>query len=246
MSHLPSGLPPPESNAIPAHPPIRSFVLRAGRLSPAQARALETLWPRYGVEYSGAPLDPQAVFGRRAPLVLEIGFGMGETTARIAADHPELDFLAIDVHVPGVGSLLKLIEAGQLGNLRVMRHDAVEVVGNMLQPGMLHGVHVYFPDPWPKARHHKRRLLQPGFVALLASRLMPGGYFHCATDWAHYAEQMLEVLGGEAQLHNTATAFAERPAWRPATKFERRGLRLGHGVWDLLFRRKEEKPAEAR
>ena len=229
-----------------AHRPIRSFVLRGGRLSPAQARALDELWPRYGVEYRDAPLDAAALFGRSAPLVLEIGFGMGETTAQIAAAHPELDFLAIDVHVPGVGGLLKLIEAGQLGNLRVMRHDAVEVVRTMLSPGQLHGVHVYFPDPWPKARHHKRRLLQAPFVALLASRLQAGGYFHCATDWEPYAEQMLEVLGGEAQLHNTATAFAERPAWRPATKFERRGLRLGHGVWDLLFRRREETPAAAR
>lgn len=231
---------------VASHRPIRSFVLRAGRLSPAQARALDELWPRYGVEYSGQPIDPPALFGRRAPLVLEIGFGMGETTAAIAAAHPELDFLAIDVHLPGVGSLLRQLAAANLSNVRVMRHDAVEVVREMLPEGVLHGIHVYFPDPWPKARHHKRRLLQPPFVALLASRLSPGGYLHCATDWEDYAGQMLDVLGAEPQLTNTAPDYAERPEWRPATKFERRGLRLGHGVWDLLFRRREGTPAAGR
>ncbi|MDE3010002.1 MAG: tRNA (guanosine(46)-N7)-methyltransferase TrmB [Pseudomonadota bacterium] len=229
-----------------AHRPIRSFVLRAGRLSPAQARALDELWPRHGVDYRQQRLDTHTLFGRTAPLVLEIGFGMGETTAQIAAAHPELDFLAIDVHAPGVGSLLRHIEAASLGNVRVMRHDAVEVVRDMLAPDSLHGVHVYFPDPWPKARHHKRRLLQPPFVALLASRLAAGGYFHCATDWEHYAEQMLEVLGAEPLLVNTAAGYAGRPEWRPPTKFERRGVRLGHGVWDLLFRRREERPAAVR
>lgn len=226
--------------------PIRSFVLRAGRLSPAQARALEELWPRYGVPFAAHPLDAATLFGRQAPLVLEIGFGMGETTVQIAAAHPELDFLAIDVHVPGVGSLLRQLDAGQLGNVRVMRHDAVEVVREMLPEAALHGIHVYFPDPWPKARHHKRRLLQPPFVQLLASRLAEGGYFHCATDWEHYAEQMLAVLGNEPLLENTAAGFAERPDWRPPTKFERRGLKLGHGVWDLLFRRRAGRPAADR
>jgi tRNA (guanine-N7-)-methyltransferase len=233
-------------NMPPLHRPIRSFVLRAGRLSPAQARALETLWPRYGVDFSGAPFEAAVAFGRRAPLILEIGFGMGETTARIAAAHPELDFLAIDVHVPGVGSLLRHLDAAALDNVRVIRHDAVEVVREMIPPGSLQGIHVYFPDPWPKARHHKRRLLQPPFVTLLASRLAADGYFHCATDWEHYAVQMLEVLGSEVTLVNCAAGFAERPAWRPPTKFEQRGLKLGHGVWDLLFRRRAEIPARGR
>ena len=222
---------------------IRSFVLRAGRLSPGQARAIDDLWASYGVDYQPALFDATASFGRSAPLVLEIGFGMGDTTARIAAARPDLNFLAIDVHPPGVGNLLKLIEAGGLTNLRVMRHDAVEVVRDMLAADSLHGVHVYFPDPWPKARHHKRRLLQPPFVQLLASRLASTGYFHCATDWEHYALQMLDVLGGEPLLCNTAAGFAERPDWRPPTKFENRGLRLGHGVWDLLFRRQAGTPA---
>jgi len=226
--------------------PIRSFVLRAGRLSPAQARALDELWPRYGIDFEEKTLDAAGVFGRAAPRVLEIGFGMGETTARIAAAQPDTDFLAIDVHVPGVGSLLRHLAAQDLANVRVMRHDAVEVVRHMLPEGSLQGIHVYFPDPWPKARHHKRRLLQPPFVALLASRLAPGGYFHCATDWEHYAEQMLEVLSAETRLENTAAGYAERPAWRPPTKFEQRGLRLGHGVWDLLFRRRAERPAADR
>ncbi len=222
---------------------IRSFVLRAGRLSPGQARAIDELWASYGVDHQPTRLDAAAVFGRNAPLVLEIGFGMGNTTAEIAAARPDLNFLAIDVHPPGVGNLLKLIEAGGLTNLRVMRHDAVEVVRDMLAPDSLQGVHIYFPDPWPKARHHKRRLLQPPFVHLLSSRLAPEGYFHCATDWEHYAAQMLEVLGAEPMLSNTAAGYAERPDWRPPTKFENRGLRLGHGVWDLLFRRRAGTPA---
>jgi tRNA (guanine-N7-)-methyltransferase len=228
------------SDASAQHRPIRSFVLRAGRLSPAQARAIETLWSRYGIDYLPQTLDADAAFGRRAPRVLEIGFGMGETTARIAEQQPELDFLAIDVHVPGVGSLLRQLAAGGVGNVRVIQHDAVEVVRDMLPAGSLHGVHVYFPDPWPKARHHKRRLLQAPFVQLLASRLAPGAYFHCATDWEPYAEQMLAVLGSEPQLENSAAGYAERPAWRPPTKFEKRGLNLGHGVWDLLFRRRSQ------
>jgi len=225
-----------------SHPPIRSFVVRAGRMSAAQIRAIETLWPRYGVEYNAPSMDDTTLFGREAPLVLEIGFGMGDTTALIAAQQPQLNFLAIDVHPPGVGSLLKQLEERQLNNVRVMQYDAVEVVRNRIAANRLHGVHVYFPDPWPKARHHKRRLIQPPFVDLLASRLAPGGYFHCATDWENYAEQMLEVLSAEPKLENTAQGFVDRPEWRPETKFERRGLKLGHGVWDLLFKRREEKP----
>lgn len=218
--------------------PIRSYVLRQGRVSNAQTRAHETLLPRYGIEYSGKPIDLSAVFGRRAKTILEIGCGMGETTAAIAAAHPETDFLGIEVHTPGVGSLLKLIDEGGLGNLRIIQHDAVEVLREMIAPASLDGVHIFFPDPWPKKRHHKRRLVQTDFIALLANRIKPGGYVHLATDWQEYAEQMLVVLSTEPQLENTAAGYAQRPAYRPQTKFETRGLKLGHGVWDIVFRKK--------
>jgi tRNA (guanine-N7-)-methyltransferase len=216
---------------------IRSFVLRQGRVSNAQQRYHEEGMPRWGIPYAPAPLDLDATFGRKAPRFLEIGCGMGETTAAIAAAHPQYDYLGIEVHTPGVGSLLKEIATRELANLRVVQHDAVEVVRDMIPPASLAGIHIYFPDPWPKKRHRKRRLIQPPFVALLAARLAPGGYLHCATDWEEYAQQMLEVLSAEPQLANTAAGFAPRPAWRPQTKFEARGLRLGHGVWDALFRR---------
>ena len=216
---------------------IRSFVLRAGRMGPGQQRALDELGPRFVLPYRAAPLDLAATFGRRAPVVLEIGFGMGDATAQIAAALPGTDFIGIEVHVPGVGALLKRIGEQGLTNLRLIRHDAVEVLQHMIPPGSLAGVHLYFPDPWHKKRHHKRRLVQPAFVQLLVGRLAPGGYLHCATDWQPYAEQMLQVLGAEAGLVNTAEAYAPRPAWRPQTKFELRGLKLGHGVWDLLFSR---------
>ena len=217
---------------------IRSFVLRAGRVSNAQARHLEQGLPQWGIPYRAATLDLDAVFGRPAPKILEIGCGMGETTAAIAAAHPDHDYLGIEVHTPGVGSLLKEIAERGLTNLRVVQHDAVEVVRDMIAPDTLAGIHVFFPDPWPKKRHHKRRLIQPPFVALLATRLAPGGYFHCATDWQEYAEQMVEVLAAEPLLANTAERFAPRPDYRPQTKFETRGLRLGHGVWDVVFRRR--------
>ncbi len=218
---------------------IRSFVLRQGRVSNAQQRYYEEGLPRWGIPYAAAPLDLAAVFGRTAPSFLEIGCGMGETTANIAAAHPGNDYLGIEVHTPGVGSLLKEIATRGLTNLRVIQHDAVEVVRDMIPPASLAGIHVYFPDPWPKKRHHKRRLIQPAFVHELALRLAPGGYLHCATDWEEYAQQMLEVLCAEPLLRNTAKGFAERPAWRPQTKFETRGLCLGHGVWDVLFTRRE-------
>jgi len=227
------------SEAEKQHGHIRSFVLRQGRVSNAQLRYHEEMMPKVGIPYRAALLDLAAVFGRQAPTVLEIGFGMGETTAAIATTHPDIDYLALEVHTPGVGSLLKLVAEGNLSNLRVIQHDAVEVVRDMLAPGSLTGIHVFFPDPWPKKRQQKRRLIQPDFVALLASRLAPGGYFHCATDWEEYAHQMLKVLGGEASLANTAEGFAPRPDYRPLTKFEQRGLRLGHGVWDVVFRKKE-------
>lgn len=220
---------------------IRSFVLRQGRMSDAQRRSIDEGLPRFGVPYAPLLIDFERVFGRAAPTILEIGCGMGDTTAQIAAAHPEQDYLGIEVHGPGVGNLLKLIASRELGNLRVIQHDAVEVVRDMLAPGSLAGIHVFFPDPWPKKRHHKRRLLQPAFVALLAARLAPGGYLHCATDWEEYAVQMLEVLAAEPLLENTVAAadgYAPRPDYRPLTKFEARGLRLGHGVWDLVFRRR--------
>jgi tRNA (guanine-N7-)-methyltransferase len=221
---------------------IRSFVLRQGRVSAAQARYHEEGMPRWGLPYRAAAADLDGVFGRAAPKFLEIGFGMGETTAIIAATHPENDYLGIEVHTPGVGSLLKEIATRGLANLRVIQHDAVEVVRDMIAPGTLAGIHVFFPDPWPKKRHHKRRLIQPPFVSLLASRLAPGGYLHCATDWEEYAQQMLEVLAAEPLLQNTAADFAPRPEYRPQTKFEARGLRLGHGVWDVVFRRRPGTP----
>ncbi|GMU50718.1 MAG: tRNA (guanine-N(7)-)-methyltransferase [Candidatus Desulfobacillus denitrificans] len=218
--------------------PIRSYVLRQGRVSNAQARAHHALLPVYGISYTDQRLDLDAAFGRRAPKILEIGFGMGETTAAIAAAHPENDYLGIEVHTPGVGSLLKLIGERGLANLRLIQHDAVDVLRNMIPPASLDGAHIFFPDPWPKKRHHKRRLVQTDFVALLASRLKPGGYLHLATDWQEYAEQMLAVLCAEPQLENTAVGYAARPDYRPRTKFETRGLKLGHGVWDIVFRKK--------
>ena len=220
------------------HRPVRSFVLRQGRFSPAQRDAYDTLLPRFGIDFSAAPLDLDRAFGRTNPKVLEIGFGMGETTAAIAAAQPDRDFLALDVHAPGVGGLLRLLDAQGLTNVRILRHDAVEVVERMIAPATLAGVHVFFPDPWPKKRHHKRRLLQPAFVHELALRLAGGGYLHAATDWEDYALEMLATLRAEPLLENTAEDFAPRPEYRPLTKFERRGMALGHGVWDLIFRRR--------
>lgn len=227
----------PASSTPEHHRPIRSFVLRQGRMSPAQQRAHESLMPRFGIDYAPQTLDFTAAFGRKAPVVLEIGFGMGDTTAAIAEAMPDHDFIGIEVHAPGVGALLKLVEAKGLANIRVIQHDAVEELDHMIAPASLAGVHIFFPDPWHKKRHHKRRLIQPAFVKKLVTRLAPGGYLHCATDWEEYAVQMLEVLSAEPALENTAAGYAPRPAHRPLTKFEQRGLRLGHGVWDLMFRR---------
>ena len=221
-----------------AHPrTIRSFVRRAGRTTVGQARAFETLGPRFLVPYRKERLDLTAAFGREAPTVLEIGFGMGEATAHIAGLMPETNFLCCEVHEPGVGALLKRIGEQDLRNIRIVQHDAVEVLEQMLAPHSLAGVHIFFPDPWHKLRHHKRRLIQPPLVGKLVSRLAHGGYIHCATDWEPYAQQMLEVLGAEAMLRNSAHGYAPRPHYRPLTKFENRGLKLGHGVWDLVFTR---------
>ncbi len=217
---------------------IRSYVLRQGRVSNAQQRCYDALMPLYGIPYTALSLDLENIFGRDAPKILEIGFGMGESTAIIAQTHPENDYLAIEVHTPGVGSLLKQIEELPLSNIRIIQHDAVEVLRDMLADHVLDGVHIFFPDPWHKTRHNKRRLIQAPFIAQLVQRLKPGGYLHVATDWQDYAEQVLAVLSAEPLLRNTAGNYAARPAYRPLTKFEQRGLRLGHGVWDLVFKKR--------
>jgi len=226
--------PPPTT---PLRRPVRSFVLRHGRMSPAQQRALDTLLPTFGLPFAPSPIDFDRLFGRRAPRVLEIGFGMGEATAAIAQARPADDFLCIEVHSPGVGSLLRRVAELGLANVRVIQHDAVEIVAAMVPPASLAGVQVFFPDPWPKKRHHKRRLLQASFVTALAQRLAPGGYLHAATDWEEYAHEILATFTAEPLLANTAETFAPRPAWRPQTKFETRGMKLGHGVWDVVFRK---------
>jgi len=218
------------------HRRIRSFVLRQGRLTKAQERALQTGWPKFGIDYTENLLDLNQIFSRKdSKKVLEIGFGMGESTAKIAQTLPDYDFLAVEVHTPGVGSLLKLIQEQALSNVRIIQHDAVDVLQYMLPDNCLDGVHIFFPDPWHKKRHHKRRLIQRGFVELICTKLKTGGYLHVATDWQEYAEWVLEVLSGELKIKNTAKDFAEKPSYRPLTKFESRGINLGHGVWDMVF-----------
>ena len=237
---------PPEKQRPDQQPPpgvahrraIRSFVRRAGRTTTGQAKAFEQLGPQFVLPYAGALLDFTAVFGRDARTVLEIGFGMGEATAHIAALMPETNFFCCEVHEPGVGALLKRIGEQGLRNIRIVQHDAVEVLAAMIAPDSLAGAHIFFPDPWHKLRHNKRRLLQPPLVGQLASRLAPGAYLHCATDWQPYAQQILQVLSGEPQLENTADEFAPKPHYRPLTKFENRGIKLGHGVWDIVFRKR--------
>lgn len=218
---------------------VRSFVLRAGRMTDGQQRALETLWPRFGLDYRPEECDLATLFGRQAPRVLEIGFGNGDHLIRMATGRPDADFLGIEVHRPGVGRVLLDVERLALTNVRVSNHDAVEVIGGQVPAGSLEEVFVLFPDPWHKKRHHKRRLLNEAFVALLATRLRTGGLLRAATDWEDYARQMLEVLSGCALLENTAAdgGYVPRPDSREPTRFERRGERLGHGVWDLAFRR---------
>ena len=225
----------PETDLSKRH--IRSFVLRQGRTTAAQKRALEDLLPKFGLPFKNELLNSSEVFHRKAPLILEIGSGMGDSTATIALAHPRNDYLALEVHTPGVGNLLKLIDAQQIPNIRIMQHDAVEVLRDMIGDATLDGVHIFFPDPWHKARHNKRRLIQSPFVAQLVQKIKPGGYIHVATDWQDYAEQVLAVLSAEPLLENTAADYAPRPEYRPLTKFEQRGIRLGHGVWDLVFRR---------
>ena len=214
---------------------------RTGRTTLGQAKAFAVVGPQFLLPYHAAPLDFQAVFQRTAPTILEIGFGMGEATAQIAALLPENNFLCCEVHTPGVGALLKRIAEQGLTNIRILQHDAVQVLDHMLPPGSLDGVHIFFPDPWHKKKHNKRRLIQAPLVARLATRLKSGGYLHCATDWQPYAEQILEVLAAEPLLTNTAdkakSGYAPKPDYRPLTKFENRGIKLGHGVWDVVFKR---------
>ncbi|MCA2998367.1 MAG: tRNA (guanosine(46)-N7)-methyltransferase TrmB [Burkholderiales bacterium] len=234
LANAPNKVPNTPPNNSPVNRPIRSYVLRQGRLSPAQARAIDE-GRSLVIPYAAGLLDVYGAFGRRAPTIVEIGFGMGHATADIAALRTDENFIGIEVHTPGVGSLLKMLAARNLNNVRVIQHDAVEVMTNMIADASLAGVHIYFPDPWPKKRHHKRRLIQPAFAKLLAQKLQPGGYIHCATDWQAYAEHMLAVMSREPLLVNTAEGFAPRPAYRTESNFERRGLKLGHGVWDVVF-----------
>ena len=245
MIEISSPLPPALPDNVPAdvsHPrTIRSFVRRTGRTTVGQAKAFADVGPRFLLPYTGTPMNFTDVYARAAPTILEIGFGMGEATAHIAALMPDHNFLCCEVHTPGVGALLKRIDEQSLLNIRILQHDAVEVIDNMLPLGSLDGAHIFFPDPWHKTKHNKRRLIQAPLIAKLAARLKPGAYLHCATDWQPYAEQILEVLSGESSLRNTADAssggYAPKPAYRPLTKFENRGLKLGHGVWDLVFTR---------
>ena len=224
----------------PAGPaaPIRTFHPRRGRMSDRQTDALERLWPAYGIDIADldGPVDPTAFFGRRAPVVLEIGSGMGDATAAMAAADPDRDYLAVEVHTPGLANLLDVVDRHRLGNVRIARGDALDLV-RALPEGSLDAVHVFFPDPWPKSRHHKRRLIQPSHVALLRSRLAPGGTLHCATDWAEYAESMRETLAADPGLVDAHDGFAPRPAHRPVTKFERRALTAGRPIFDLIHHR---------
>ena len=229
--------PPKPFTVEDGHRRVRSFVLRQGRFTPAQQRAFEELWPRFGLDYAGAPRDFGAAFGRTAPLVLEIGFGNGEALRHAAPRDPGRDFIGIEVHAPGVGRLLNALAEDGTGNVRVYHHDAVEVLEHEIADGSLDEVRIYFPDPWHKKRHNKRRLVNPGFAALLVRKLRPGGRLHLATDWHDYAEQMWDVLDATPGLRNRAgpRGHVPRPPWRPQTHFEDRGLKLGHGVRDLLY-----------
>lgn len=223
---------------LPASPrPIRSFVLRQGRMTPGQQHALDTWWERYVLTADGLTLDLDTLFGRRAPRILEIGFGMGDSLTDMAAAHPEQDYLGIEVHRPGVGHLLRNLHEAGLNNVRVLCADAVEVLARQISDASLDAVYLFFPDPWPKQRHHKRRIVQPDFVRLIAQKLKPGRTFHLVTDWEDYARHMLDVLDACPLLTNTAGKgnFTPRPDYRPVTKFERRGLRLGHQVRDMVF-----------
>ena len=220
--------------------PVRSFVLRAGRLTEGQKRALDELWPLYGIDEGENQLDLKILFGNDHPVIMEIGFGNGDATWQMALAHPEENYLAVDVHRPGVGHLLLKLEENGIGNVRIACEDAVELLRQRIPRDSLAGVRIYFPDPWPKKRHHKRRIIQAPFVGLLAEKIQPAGILHLATDWEQYAEHMLEVMHNSRDFENLASdgKVYPKPEWRPATKYEKRGERLGHGVFDLVFRRK--------
>jgi tRNA (guanine-N7-)-methyltransferase len=222
---------------------IKSFVLRQGKITPGQQRAIAELLPKYGLDYQDSGFDLNQVFGRKAPTIVEIGCGMGDATWQIAQNNPSCDYLALEVHGPGVGSLLMKVQEQQLQNLRIIRHDAVAVLQNMLAPQSISGFHIFFPDPWPKKRHHKRRLVQDAFVALLVEKLTPGGYIHLATDWQDYAQAMAATLSKFSALRSKSaqSVFIKRPDSRPVTKFERRGQNLGHQVWDLYYLKLEDR-----
>jgi tRNA (guanine-N7-)-methyltransferase len=234
--------PPKPYTATTGHRAIRSFVLRQGRFTPAQQRAFDALWPRFGLDYSGQPRDYDAVFGRQAPRVLEIGFGNGDALRYAARHDTTRDYIGIEVHAPGVGRLLNALDSDAALHVRLYHHDAVEVLHNEIADGSLDEVRIYFPDPWHKKRHNKRRLIQPEFAALLVSRLCVGGRLHAATDWQDYAEQMWDVLDATPGLVNRAgpRGHVPRPEWRPQTHFETRGQKLGHGVWDLVYDKSRE------
>lgn len=221
--------------------PVRSFVIRGGRLTPGQEKAIDRLWPRYGIDASpgAGPISYPDLFGRTAPVIVEIGFGNGDATWQTAAAYPEQDFIGIEVHRPGVGRLLMALEKNEISNVRIACQDAVEFMAQSVPPASLAGIRIYFPDPWPKKRHHKRRIIQPPFVAQLARSLKPGAILHLATDWKPYAEHMTEVLAGSDQFTNLAKEgdYCPRPEWRPQTHFETRGQRLGHDVFDLMYQR---------
>lgn len=230
----------PDTAARTPDAAIRTFHARRGRLGGRRLDALDRLWPRYGLaapQTIGAPVEAATLFGRRAPLVLEIGSGMGDATVAMAAADSGRDYLAVEVHLAGIANLLHEVERAGLSNVRIVRGDAVRLLRDGLAPDSLDAIHIFFPDPWPKVRHHKRRLIQPAHVALLRSRLVPGGTVHCATDWAEYAGQMREILDADPGLVNAYPGFAPRPAHRPVTRFERRGLAAGRQIFDLIFRR---------
>ncbi len=234
--------PPKPFSTAGGHRAIRSFVLRQGRFTPAQQRAFDELWPRFGLDYSGVLRDFDGIFGRCAPRVLEIGFGNGDALRFAAGRDPERDYLGIEVHAPGVGRLLNGLASDEARHVRLYHHDAVEVLQNEIADAALDEVRLYFPDPWHKKRHNKRRLIQPAFAALLARKLRIGGRLHAATDWRDYAEQMWEVLDATPEFENRAGArgHVPRPDWRPQTHFETRGQKLGHGVWDLVYDKRRE------
>lgn len=218
---------------------IRSFVLRNGRMTPGQRQAFNEHWQRFGLDFGERPVNPSALFGRAAPLVLEIGFGMGQSLISMAKAEPDKNFIGVEVHLPGVGRLLRDLSDEGISNVRVFNHDAVEVLQQLIPDACLDRVQIYFPDPWHKKKHHKRRLIQPQFIELLRQKMSTGGVLHLATDWENYAEHMMEVMCLAQGFSNMAEeyCFSERPDYRPITKFERRGEKLGHGVWDLLFKK---------